>query len=78
MVAAYDAKQQGTWDPVEARRKRRKKTALPPCQDTPERSQSTDALPSGCSLSADGNNANDNAGLKSANPEDTGPEAPDV
>jgi hypothetical protein len=36
MISAYDAKQNGTWDPVEARRKKRSR----PCQDTPEQSES--------------------------------------
>lgn len=50
MVAAYDAKQDGTWDPAEARRKRRKK-APRPCQDTPEPSESTDASVPGSTMS---------------------------
>lgn len=76
MVSAYDAKQEGTWNPTEARRKRRKSSAS--CKNTPKPYESTDASNSGCSISADENNANDNAGLKSATPEDNGPEAPHV
>lgn len=74
MVAAYDAKQDGTWDPEEARRKRRKKP--PPCQDTPESSKSTDASTSGCSISSEDlhDRDDDDQGLQSADP-DTGPEA---
>lgn len=72
MVAAYDAKQDGTWNPIEARRKRRKK----PCQDTPERQEEIAPPESGCSLSSDDtqNSDDDDQGLKSADP-DTGPEA---
>lgn len=35
MIAAYDAKQDGTWDPSKVRRKGRK-SSPPPCKDTPE------------------------------------------
>lgn len=49
MIAAYDAKQNGTWNPAEARRKRRKK----PCQDTPEQQEFVAASESGCSISAE-------------------------
>ena len=72
MVAAYDAKQEGTWNPAEARRKRRKK----PCQDTPERPEEIAPPESGCSMSSEDaqNDEDDDLGLKSADP-DTGPEA---
>lgn len=73
MVAAYDAKQDGTWNPVEARRKRRKK----PCQDTPDCQEEIAPPESGCSLSSDEaqhDDDDDDQGLKSADP-DTGPEA---
>lgn len=77
MVAAYDAKQNGTWDPVEALRKRRKKS-LSPCKDTPERQESSEAPKSGCSMSTEETQTiDDEQGLKSADP-DTGPEAPGV
>lgn len=57
MVAAYDAKQNGTWDPATARRKRR----LKPCKDTPDGQEFTDAPESGCSLPSEQ--------LKSADPD---------
>jgi len=56
MIAAYDAKQNGTWNPADARRKRRKKT----CKDTPEKQEFVAAPDSGCSISAE------HEGLKSA------------
>lgn len=59
MIAAYDAKQNGTWNPAEARRKRRKK----PCQDTPQQQEFVDASNSGCSISAE------HERLKSADPD---------
>ena len=64
MVAADDAKQDGTWNPIEARRKRRKKPAAP-CQDTPESYESTDASTSGSSMSSEDipNHDNDDQGL---------------
>lgn len=49
MVAAYDAKQNGTWDPTVARRKRRRK----PCEDTPKEQESVAAPESGCSVSSE-------------------------
>lgn len=50
MVAAYDAKQDGSWDPsAAARRKRRWK----PCEDTPETQESVAAPGSGCSVVSD-------------------------
>lgn len=75
MVAAYDAKQNGSWDPAEVRRKRRRKPALP-CQDTPEKQESSEASVSGCSLSSEKIQVSDDddEGLQSADP-DTGPEA---
>lgn len=57
MVAAYDAKQNGTWDPTAARRKRRPK----PCQDTPQKQEFVDAPESGCSIPSEQ--------LKSADPD---------
>ena len=68
MVVAYDAKQNGTWDPIEARRKRRKK-APTPCQDTPEGQESSEALISGCSVSSEKEKTHDEQGLKSAEPD---------
>lgn len=59
MILAYDAKQDGTWDPAAARRKRRSKT----CKDTPESQEFIAAPESGCSLPSEQ--------LKSADP-DTG------
>ena len=75
MVSAYDAKQGGTWNPEDARRKRRKKTSAP-CQDTPESQECVVPPESGCSLASDKTQTNDDddPGLKSADP-DTGPEA---
>jgi hypothetical protein len=74
MILAYDAKQDGTWNPIEARRKRRKK-ASPPCEDTPERQEDIAPAESGCSLSSEHTQSDDDdQGLKSADP-DTGPEA---
>ena len=79
MVAAYDAKQDGTWDPRTARRKRRK-----PCEDTPEKqefvaapdeayrvSTDTDQIPNTADTS---DQQNPDSGLKSASeePPDTG------
>lgn len=49
MMLAYDAKQDGTWDPANARRKRRKKT----CDDTPELQEFVAASDSGCSLTTE-------------------------
>lgn len=74
MVAAYDAKQEGTWDPAAARRKRRKRK---PCGDTPEGQELVAGPSRGCSLSAEtsrpGEDANhddrpdeEGPGLKSA------------
>ena len=56
MVAAYDAKQNGTWDPVAARSKRRKKA----CEDTPNLQESIAASEPGCSISPNVLHANDN------------------
>jgi hypothetical protein len=61
MIAAYDAKQNGTWNPAEMRRKRRKKT----CKDTPEEQEFVAAPDSGCSIPTEQER------LKSAEP-DTG------
>jgi hypothetical protein len=63
MIAAYDAKQNGTWNPATARRKRRKK----PCDDTPEVQEFIAAPNSGYSISTE----HESQGLKSADP-DTG------
>jgi len=71
MVAAYDAKQDGTWCPIEARRKRRKR-ATPPCQDTPEPQESIDTPKPGYSVSKEHKNSTDNDdddGLQSAEPD---------
>lgn len=71
MVAAYDAKQDGTWNPAEARRKRRKR-ATPPCQDTPEKQESIEVQPSEYSISAEHKNTpndDDDDGLQSAEPD---------
>lgn len=72
MVAAYDAKQDGSWDPIAARRKRRRM----PCQDTPERQESVATPESGYSISAeshktaaDNDNPDDNPRLQSAAPD---------
>jgi hypothetical protein len=75
MVAAYDAKQDGTWCPIEARRKRRKR-ATPPCQDTPEPQESIDTPTPGYSVSTEYRHStdNDDDGLQSAEPDaDPGP-----
>lgn len=56
MIAAYDAKQNGTWNPADMRRKRRKKT----CKDTPEKQEFVATPVSECSVSAE------HEGLKSA------------
>ena len=61
MIAAYDAKQNGTWNPEEMRRKRRKKN----CKDTPEKQEFVAPPDSGCSVPTE------HEGLKSAEP-DTG------
>jgi hypothetical protein len=58
MVAAYDAKQEGTWNPVEARRKRRRKPPAP-CDDTPEPYESTDASIGGTRMSPEDTQNND-------------------
>lgn len=55
MVAAYDAKQNGTWDPVAARRKGRRKT----CNDTPDGQESVVAPELECNFSPDDINATD-------------------
>jgi hypothetical protein len=68
MVAAYDAKQDGTWNPIEARRKRRKR-ATPPCQDTPETQELKETQKSGYGDSTEREHLNDDDGLKSATPE---------
>lgn len=80
MVAAYDAKQNGTWDPAAARRKTRK-VSRQPCDDTPEGQESVAVSVKGCSVSveitqsddADDDKPKNHLGLKSA-PGDT-PEA---
>jgi hypothetical protein len=76
MVAAYDAKQDGTWDPTAVRRKRRRKT----CNDTPEGQESVAASPSGCSvplndIDATDDDPDDSARLQSA---DTDTDTDDV
>lgn len=72
MIAAYDAKQEGTWDPATARRKRRK-AAKQPCRDTPEGQEQVAVSITGCSLSVeitikadDDGPDEENPGLKSA------------
>lgn len=50
MIAAYDAKQNGTWDPAEANRKRRRKPAPETCQDTPEGQEQIAPPESACSI----------------------------
>jgi hypothetical protein len=78
MVAAYDAKQAGTWDPHAVRRKRRK-----PCDDTPEKHELVAVSDTGCSLPTDdskntsGDQTDDESGLKSAT-EDTPDSDPDL
>lgn len=79
MVAAYDAKQDGTWDPRAARRKRRK-----PCDDTPENHELVAVSNTGCSLPTDddsddisGAQTSDDSGLKSA-PEEAPDSDPDL
>lgn len=78
MVAAYDAKQAGTWDPSAARRKRRK----PPCDDTPEKQELVVVSDTGCSLPIDdskntsGAHDEHDSGLKSAT-DDTPDSDPD-
>jgi hypothetical protein len=70
MVLAYDAKQNGTWDPAVARRKRRRK----PCEDTPTGQESVATPESGYSISSEEvfsatdteDDDADTAGLKSA------------
>jgi len=64
MVAAYDAKQDGTWDPTAARRKRRK--PRPPCQDTPQGQECVVAPAEGCSVPVE----------TTTDSEDTGRDAP--
>lgn len=77
MVAAYDAKQAGTWDPRTARRKRRK-----PCDDTPEQQELVAASATGYSLPTDdtentsSDQTSDGPGPKSA-PGDTPDSEPD-
>jgi hypothetical protein len=65
MIAAYDARQDGTWDPLAVRRKRRKKA----CKDTPEGQEFTAAPGQDCSLPSE-----NEKGLESA-PTDTGEES---
>lgn len=65
MVAAYDAKQDGTWDPTAARRKRRPKA----CEDTPKSQEFVAAPESGYSISSEHSNSaidTDKPGRKSA------------
>ena len=52
MVAAYDQKQAGTWDPNAARRKRRK-APPPPGADTPDGPESVAVPTKGCSVSVE-------------------------
>lgn len=67
MIAAYDAKQNGTWNPVAAMRRKRR-LADKPCQDTPEQSESIAVFITGCSISADDKSSEneDSPRLKSA------------
>ena len=73
MVAAYDQKQAGTWDPNAARRKRRK-APPPPGDDTPDGQESVAVPTKGCSVSveitkgeqADDDEPDDDPALKSA------------
>lgn len=80
MISAYDAKQDGTWDPEAARRKRR--GAKGPCRDTPKEQEHVEAPAAGCSvpvvITPDGDDAEDlpgeeGRGLKST-PEPGGPD----
>lgn len=57
MVAAYDAKQNGTWDPTAVRRKRRK-----PCNDAPEEQELVAVSITGCSLTTDDDSVNTSGG----------------
>lgn len=57
MVAAYDAKQNGTWDPIAAKRKRRKKPT--PCEDTPKTQESIAITEPGYSVCSDHLQASD-------------------
>lgn len=66
MIAAYDAKQNGTWDPVAARRKRRSR----PCRDTPGGQESPQNPTQGCSIETDSDQQP--SGLQSDLDEDTG------
>lgn len=68
MIIAYDAKQDGTWDPTVARRKRRKR-ATPHCQDTPEIQEIKETPKLGYGGSTESEHLNDDDGLKSATPE---------
>jgi hypothetical protein len=72
MVLAYDAKQDGTWDPVDARRKA-KKARWQPCGDTPKEQESVAVPIRGCSVPAEttqdrdaDDEPNDDPALKSA------------
>jgi len=84
MISAYDAVQDGTWDPEAARRKRRFPKG--PCRDTPGEQEHVEVPATGCSVPAvittDGDDAGDEVpgeegrGLKSApgpgDPDDSG------
>lgn len=79
MVAAYDAKQTGTWDPATARRKRRKQ----PCADTPESQELVVVSDMGCSVPTDeeknpsGAQTEHDSGLKSVADDTPGSEPDD-
>lgn len=64
MVAAYDAKQSGTWDPVAARKKRRQKS----CEDTPKSQESVAASDKGYSIPKNEPNTNDNEDQNAEDP----------
>ena len=81
MISAYDAKQDGTWDPEASLRKRR--GAKRPCRDTPKGQEHVEAPATGCSvdgvITTEGESAEDDVpgeegrGLKST-PEPGGPD----
>lgn len=52
MIAAYDAKQRGDWNP-DLNRQGRRKTSPRPCGDTPQGQEHVVALSPGCSLPAE-------------------------
>lgn len=72
MILAYDQKQDGTWNPAEARKKARK-VRRPPCDDTPKGQESIAVSIKGCSVSVEitqsddaDDKPDDDSGLKSA------------